>query len=75
MPVTTHEPQPATTYPAPARRRQAVPSPTASDEVAAALGCIVAGRPLPQHLRPVPVRPARPTSVQAGIERILRGGR
>jgi hypothetical protein len=48
-----------------------VPRPTAAEEIAEAIGCIITGRPLPAHLRPQPFVASRPASVNEGIAGIL----
>ena len=42
--------------------------------LADALGRILAGRPLPEHLRPAPTTRPRPVSIADGIAGILGGG-
>ena len=61
-PRTSRTSSPAITY---------VPRPTAAEEIAEAIGCIITGRPLPAHLRPQPFVTSRPASVSDGIARIL----
>ena len=42
--------------------------------IAAAIGCIITGRPFPAHLRPQPMPAARPVAtVEDGLARIVRG--
>ena len=41
--------------------------------IAEAIGCIIEGRALPEHLRPRAVAAPRPATVQEGIARILGG--
>lgn len=48
-----------------------VPGPTVAEQIAEAIGCIITGRPLPEHLRPAPFVAARPATVEEGIARIL----
>ena len=49
------------------------PGPSAAEQIAEAIGCILTGRPLPVYLQPQPVAIERPASVSEGIARILRG--
>lgn len=63
-PRTSRSSSPAITY---------TPGTSKADEIALAIGCILAGRPLPAHLRPQPVAIARPASVSEGVARILTG--
>lgn len=53
---------------------QYVPSQSRSEQLAEALGCIIAGRPLPAHLAPRPLDLPAVSSVSEGVGRILRGG-
>ena len=48
-----------------------VPGPTAAEQIAEAIGCIITGRPLPAYLQPQAFVVARPSSVEEGIARIL----
>ena len=48
---------------------------SSEDPTAECLGCIISGRPFPAHLRPAAFVGASPTTVEAGIARILNGGR
>lgn len=50
-------------------------SASAQDPTAECLGCIITGRPFPAHLRPAAFVGASPATVEAGIARILDGGR
>ena len=52
-----------------------VPTTSAAEQIAEAIGAIITGRPLPAHLRPSPVGIAKPASVSEGIARILGGAR
>ncbi len=45
--------------------------PAAEAEVAEALGCIIAGRPLPERLRAPRYESSCPATVAAGVARIL----
>jgi hypothetical protein len=63
-PRTTRTSSPAIVY---------TPGPSKSEEIALAISCVLAGRPLPEHLRPQPIAVARPASVREGIARILAG--
>ena len=49
-----------------------VPGPSAAEQIAEAIGCIITGRPLPVYLQPQPVAIPRPATVSEGIARILR---
>ncbi len=49
--------------------------PAAEAAVAEALGCIIAGRPLPERLRAPRYEPSCPATVAAGIARILASPR
>ena len=48
-------------------------APTRADLLADGLRCIVAGRPLPEALRPAPVALPAAATVHEGIARILAG--
>ena len=54
----------ATAYAPPASKQQLI---------AEAIGCIISGRPYPEHLRATTYVAARPATVEAGIREILRG--
>lgn len=47
------------------------PGPSPAERIAEAIGCILEGRPLPEHLRPQPFTASRPATVEEGIARIL----
>ncbi len=47
------------------------PDAAAEAAVAEALGCIIAGRPLPERLRAPRYEPSCPATVAAGIARVL----
>ncbi len=59
------------------RRQTAAPytPPATRDEILAeAIGCIIAGRPLPEYLRAPQVVRARPATAEEGMRPILAGG-
>lgn len=51
------------------------PAASRQDQIGTAIACILEGRPLPEHLRPLPPVVIAVQSVEAGIARILGGAR
>ena len=48
-------------------------APTKQELIAEAIGCIVNGRPFPEHLRPPTYLTQRPATVRDGIAGIISG--